>query len=507
MAQQQLAIESKRKTAARIIGVQFSMLSPEEIRRNSVVEITSRNTWLAGKPEIGGLFDSRLGVIEPNQICPTDGKTYTECPGYFGSIELAKPLINMSHIKEIMKISKCVCFKCSKLLINKQQHQHILDWPASRRWDYVSALAVKVKRCGEKTSDGCGCKQPDKIKLEGMSVINAIWETMNTGQVASSSAAGGPGASGGPGSSANTTIKLTLTPEIILKIFKRISDDDVFFMGFHPQWSRPDWMILQVLPVPPPAVRPSVKLDAQQRSEDDLTQIYSNIIKMNNTLRDKLAEPDVASNVIDGLTTLLQHYVAMVANNKIKNAAPLAQRSGRPLQCITGRINHKNGRIRGNLMGKRVDFSARSVITGDPNLSIRQIGVPMKIAKNLTKPVKVNALNMDFLTKLVQNGPEEYPGAKILERATGESISLRYVDRTSLRLRHGDIVHRHMMDGDIVLFNRQPSLHRMSMMGHIVKVMTVGDTFRMNVGTTKPYNADFDGDRRFVPNMRVPQKL
>ena len=486
MAQPQQMVSTK-KTAARIIGVQFSMLSPEEIRRNSVVEITSRNTWLAGKPEIGGLFDSRLGVIEPNQICPTDGKTYTECPGYFGSIELAKPLINMSHIKEIMKICKCVCFKCSKLLINKQQHQHVLEWPASKRWDYVSALAVKVKRCGEKTSDGCGCKQPDNIKLEGMSVINAIWDSI--------SSAGQAG------------IKLTLTPEIILKIFKRISDDDVFFMGFHPQWSRPDWMILQVLPVPPPAVRPSVKLDAQQRSEDDLTQIYSNIIKMNNTLKDKLAEPDVSSNVIDGLTTLLQHYVAMVANNKIKNAAPLAQRSGRPLQCITGRINHKNGRIRGNLMGKRVDFSARSVITGDPNLSIRQLGVPMKIAKNLTKPVKVNALNMDFLTKLVQNGPEEYPGAKILERATGESISLRYVDRTSLRLHHGDIVHRHMLDGDIVLFNRQPSLHRMSMMGHIVKVMTVGDTFRMNVGTTKPYNADFDGDRRFVPNMRVPSKL
>jgi DNA-directed RNA polymerase II subunit RPB1 len=485
----------KHKTAAKIIGVQFSMLSPEEIRRNSVTEITNRNTWLNGKPEIGGLFDSRMGVIEPNMICPTDGLTYIDTPGYFGSIELARPLFTISHIKEIMKICKCVCFKCSKLLINKQQHKHVLEWPASQRWDYVCGLAAKVKRCGEKTDDGCGCKQPDKVRLEGMSVIQAVWENME-------STAGETGGGGG-----KQMVKLSLTPEIVLKIFKRISDDDVFFLGFHPQWSRPDWMILQVLPVPPPAVRPSVKLDAQQRSEDDITQIYSNIIKMNNTLKEKLAEPDVASNVIEGLTTLLQHYVAMVANNKIKNAAPLAQRSGRPLQCITGRINHKNGRIRGNLMGKRVDFSARSVITGDPNLSIRQLGVPMKIAKNITKPVKVNALNIDFLTKLVQNGPEEYPGAKILERATGESVSLRYVDRASLRLQPGDTVHRHMMDGDIVLFNRQPSLHRMSMMGHIVKVMRVGDTFRMNVGTTKPYNADFDGDKRFVPNMRVPRKL
>jgi DNA-directed RNA polymerase II subunit RPB1 len=185
----------------------------------------------------------------------------------------------------------------------------------------------------------------------------------------------------------------------------------------------------------------------------------------------------------------------MIVNNKVKGAVPMAQRSGRPLQCIMGRLNSKNGRIRGNLMGKRVDFSARSVITGDPNLSIRQLGVPTKIAMNITKPVTVNDRNRDFLLKLIQNGPETYPGAKILERRNGENISLRYVDRASIRLENGDIVHRHMMDGDAVLFNRQPSLHRMSMMSHIVKVMQRGDTFRMNVGCTKPYNADFDGDK------------
>ena len=152
-------------------------------------------------------------------------------------------------------------------------------------------------------------------------------------------------------------------------------------------------------------------------------------------------------------------------------------------------INHKSGRIRGNLMGKRVDFSARSVITGDPNLSVRQLGVPMKIAMNITKPITVNDMNLDFLMRLIQNGPDVYPGAKILERKNGEHIPLRYVDRDSILLETGDIVHRHMMDGDAVLFNRQPSLHRMSMMCHIVKVMRVGDTFRFNVACTKPYNA------------------
>ena len=464
------------KAPSRIIGIQFSILSPEEIRKNSVVEVTSRDTYINNKPVVGGLFDPRMGVLEPGTVCPTDGLTYIDTPGYFGHIELARPVFFIQHIKEILKICRCICFKCSKLKINKNQHKHILNKSAEDRWDYVAQTASKVKRCGETTDDGCGCKQPDKLKLEGMSTIYAIWENMET-------------------EDDSKKIIMKLTPEIILKIFKRISDDDVTFMGFNPVWSRPDWMVCQVLPVPPPAVRPSVKHDAQQRSEDDLTHIYSNIIKTNNILMEKMAIPDTNANVIEGWTQILQHSIAMIVNNKIKGVAPMAQRSGRPLQCIMGRLNSKAGRIRGNLMGKRVDFSARSVITGDPNLSIRQLGVPLKIAKNITKPLTVDDLNRDFLMKLVQNGPDKYPGAKILERKNGEHISLRYVDRASIRLEDGDIVHRHMMDGDAILFNRQPSLHRMSMMCHIVKVMFIGDTFRMNVGVTRPYNADFDGDK------------
>ena len=462
------------KPPSKIIGVQFSMLSPEEIRKNSVVEITSRDTYIGNKPVVGGLFDPRMGVLEPGLICPTDGLTYIDTPGYFGHIELARPVFFIQHIKEIMKICRCVCFKCSKLLINKNLHKHILTMNSEDRWDYVCKLSSKVKRCGESIDDGCGCKQPDKIKLEGMATLYAIWENITATEEDPDS----------------KRINMRLTPELVLKIFKRISDDDISFMGFSPTWSRPEWMVCQVLPVPPPAVRPSVKHDAQQRSEDDLTHIYSNIIKTNRDLMEKLNNPNTSPNVIEGMTTFLQYFIAMIVNNKVKGANPMAQRSGRPLQCIMGRLNSKNGRIRGNLMGKRVDFSARSVITGDPNLSIRQLGVPMKIAKNITKPIVVNDRNRDFLTKLIQNGPDVYPGAKILEKKNGENISLRYVDRGSMRLENGDIVHRHMMDGDAVLFNRQPSLHRMSMMCHIVKVMKKGDTFRMNVACTKPYNAD-----------------
>jgi len=189
-------------------------------------------------------------------------------------------------------------------------------------------------------------------------------------------------------------------------------------------------------------------------------------------------------------------------DNRIPGVAAVAQRSGRALKSIKERLVGKQGRVRGNLMGKRVDFSARSVITPDANLGIAELGVPLKIAKNITFPTCVNDRNKSFLTKLVINGPTKYPGANVLERKSGESVSLKYVDRNTITLNNGDIVHRHMIDGDPVLFNRQPTLHRMSMMCHIARVMKVGNTFRMNVADTKPYNADFDGDEM---NLHQPQ--
>ena len=191
-----------------------------------------------------------------------------------------------------------------------------------------------------------------------------------------------------------------------------------------------------------------------------------------------------------------------MVDNRIPGVAAVAQRSGGALKSIKERLVGKAGRVRGNLMGKRVDFSARSVITPDANLNIEDLGVPLKIAKNITFPEVVNSRNIKFLTKLILNGPDVYPGAKILEKKEGDSISLRYVDRNSIKLTIGDIVHRHLMDGDPVLFNRQPTLHRMSMMCHFARIMKRGDTFRMNVADTKPYNADFDGDEM---NMHGPQ--
>ena len=459
---------------SKVIGIQFSILSPEEIRKSSVAEINNRNTYVNNKPVIGGLFDPRMGVLEPGLICPTDGLDYMKTPGYHGHIELARPVFYIQYLNTILKVLRCVCFKCSKILISKEKYKQAMKLQGETRWKYVFGLCNKINRCGEDTEDGCGCLQPTKIRKEGFASIFAEWKNDSDG--------------GEP-------IVIKLIPELVLKIFKRISDDDITFMGFSPLWSRPDWMICQVMIVPPPAIRPSVKHDAQQRSEDDLSHILVNIIKTNKTLQEKI-QANAPANVVDDWTTVLQYYVATQVDNKIPGVSSVAQRSGRPLKSIKDRLNGKGGRMRGNLMAKRVDFSARSVITADPNISIRELGIPMKVAKNITKPVVVNSMNKNFLLSLVRNGPDVFPGAKILDKKNGESITLRYIDRESIVLEEGDVVHRHMMDGDAILFNRQPTLHRMSMMCHIARIMKRGDTFRMNVADTKPYNADFDGDRQ-----------
>jgi DNA-directed RNA polymerase beta' subunit len=294
-----------------------------------------------------------------------------------------------------------------------------------------------------------------------------------------------------------------LEVEYVLRLFRKIADEDVDFMGLSRFWCRPDWMICSVLPIPPPQVRPSVIQDNNQRSEDDLTHKLAEIIKTNNTYLLPRIEANAAKTVIDEWTNVLQYHVATLVDNQIPGVAPSAQRNGRPLKSIQQRLGSKEGRIRYNIQGKRVEFSARSVITPDPNISIAELGVPEKIAMNLTRPERVTPMNKTKLYKWIQNGPLKYPGAKTIRKADGRIISLRHVNTKEIVLRDGDIVNRHLMDGDIILFNRQPTLHRMSMMGHRVKVLS-GKTFRLNVSVTAPYNADFDGDEM---NAHAPQSI
>jgi DNA-directed RNA polymerase II subunit RPB1 len=468
-----------------VVGVQFGIFSPDEIVRRSVVEITSQNTYDGNEPKIGGLFDPRMGVLDNGKTCRSCGQTNHGCPGHFGHYRLARPVYFIQFMEKIRDVLRCVCIRCSKLLIDKNQYARIAKRRGEARWKAVKEACDKVHRCGQDTEDGCGTLKPNRFVTEGIARIVAEWDIYE-----------------GTGDKQTKTVtRQPLEVEYVLRLFKAITDEDVDFMGFSRYWCRPDWMICTVLPIPPPQVRPSVVQDNNQRSEDDLTHKLVEIIKRNKILQDVINKNDNRNN-IDEHTTVLQYHVATLVDNKIPGVAPSAQRGGRPLKSLQQRIGSKEGRVRFNIQGKRVEQSARSVITGDPNISIAEVGVPMKIAMNLTRPEQVTKFNRDRLYKYVQNGADVFPGAKSVVRKDGRMISLKHVNTKEIELHYGDTVNRHLMDGDIILFNRQPTLHRMSMMGHRVRVLPY-NTFRLNVLVTRPYNADFDGDKFLVTNSRL----
>ena len=459
-------------TINKVIGVQFSVQSEEEILNSSVAEIHTQETYDSNIPKIGGLFDPRMGVLDHCQICPTDNLNNKKSPGYFGHIRLAHPVFNMQYISYICKILKCVCIRCSKLKIAQAKRLHPKRDVAFKQ--YVDLCSKKkVEFCGDNNPHGCGAYLPTTITKGSPQIheIHASWK--QDGE----------------------TKKIILNPMDVLRIFKRISIEDIESMGFDSRWCRPHWLIYTVLPISPPSMRPSVKQDNNTRMEDDLTHKLCDIIKTNTVLASKMESKTVKDAVINHWIHLLQYHVATFVDNTIPGVPVAQQRSGRPLKSIKERIKTKEGRVRGNLMGKRVNFSARSVITPDPNLELDQLGVPLSIAKNLTFPEKVTAYNKSYIRKLLENGKNDiHPGAKTYESVTNNrTYSLKYVDLNNIlqNLQEGDIVHRHLIDNDIVLFNRQPSLHKMSMMAHRVKVMPYS-TFRLNVSVTTPYNADFD---------------
>ena len=448
--------------------IQFCVLSPEEIETRSVVEVTKTETYVANEPVFNGLFDKRMGVIDHNSVCLTCEQKNSLCPGHFGHIKLAKPVFHVQFFDTVKKLLRCVCYRCSKIIVDPKSDQvkviQTKKISRQKRWELMHKLCTKkVRRC-----DACGCKQPDKISKEGVLKLMFEWKEMD-----------------------NNANKQVFMAEDVLRIFKRISDEDAELLGFHKKYNRPEWMICINLLVPPPAVRPTVKNDTGARQEDDLTHKLINIVKINTQLKQKIEKG--TKEQIDIITQVLQYEVATLIDNNIPGVPQSQQRTGRPIRSLTERLKSKEGRIRGNLMGKRVDFSARSVITPDPNISIDELGVPIKIAMNLTFPEIVNQYNIKEMYKLVETGPMEYPGAKYV-RKTKEQRTIRLKgmtedERKNIELEHGDVVERHLKDGDYVLFNRQPSLHRMSMLGHRVRVMPY-NTFRLNVCVTPSFNAD-----------------
>ncbi|KAG2023660.1 RNA polymerase II large subunit [Coprinopsis cinerea AmutBmut pab1-1] len=486
--------------------VQFGILSPEEIKAVSVVKIEYPEVMdeTTHKPKLQGLMDPRMGTIDRNFKCQTCGEGMAECPGHFGHIELARPVFHPGFFNKVKKILECICVNCGKLKADitdpafAEKIRHIRN-PKQRMavvWDHCKTKTIceadEPREEGaegdgdepKKGHGGCGHQQP-QIRKEGLKMFVQYKKSKDDDDEMKSL----------------QPDKRLITPSEILTVFKKISDHDLHLLGLSDEYARPEWMILTVLPVPPPPVRPSIAVDGgTMRSEDDLTYKLGDIIKASSNVK-RCEEEGVPAHIISEFEQLLQFHVATYMDNDFAGIPQALQKSGRPVKAIRARLKGKEGRLRGNLMGKRVDFSARTVITGDPNLELDEVGVPKSIAMNLTYPERVTPYNIAYLQELVRNGPTTYPGARYVVRDTGERIDLRYNKRADAFLQLGWIVERHLKDGDYVLFNRQPSLHKMSMMSHRVRLMPYS-TFRLNLSVTPPYNADFDGDEM---NMHVPQ--
>jgi len=473
-------MEMLTETYRKIKSIKFGLLSPDIIRKMSVAIISTPDTYDEdGWPIDGGLMDRRLGTIEPSQKCLTCGNRMGECPGHFGHIELARPVIHVGFAKTIYQLLRATCRRCGRILLSQEEinnYKKMID-EYSKRWpNLLEDLYLKIMAKCLKTKECPHCNEIQyKVKLEKPTTY---YEETKEGVI-------------------------KLSPIEVRARLERIPDDDLMLLGIDPKSARPEWMVLTALPVPPISVRPSITLESGVRSEDDLTHKLVDIVRINERLKENI-DAGAPQLIIEDLWELLQYHVNTYFDNEVSGIPPARHRSGRPLRTLTQRLKGKEGRFRSNLSGKRVDFSARTVISPDPNIGINEVGVPEEVAKILTIPEKVTPWNIDELRKLVMNGPFKHPGANYIIRPDGRRIDLRYTKDLNAKANEitpGYIVERHIKDGDIVIFNRQPSLHRMSIMAHKVKVLPY-KTFRLNLCVCPPYNADFDGDEM---NLHVPQ--
>src|SRR5512139_3254185 len=458
----------------RIGQIEFGLLSPKEIREMSVRKIIWADTYDDdGFPYPQGLMDLHLGVIDPGLRCKTCDQKASECPGHFGHIELAKPVIHVGYTRLIRKLLRVTCRSCGRVLLSPDEIEKVVGTEDEQTGDLLSEKDVKKERI----CPHCGDQQL-KINFEKPTTFSEVM--VEDGK----------------------KIEHKLTPADIRARMEKIPNEDLTPLGINPDTARPVWMILTVLPVPPVTMRPSITLESGQRSEDDLTHKLVDIIRINQRFQEH-REAGAPQLIIEDLWELLQYHVTTFLDNTVSGVPPARHRSGRPLKTLSQRLKGKEGRFRGSLSGKRVNFSARTVISPDPNLSIGEVGVPMDIAMELSVPMIANVRNKEIVKTYVRRGPARHPGVNYVPRPDQRRVKVtdKNCEEVAEQIDIGWKIDRQLADGDIVLFNRQPSLHRMSIMSHRVKVMPY-KTFRLNPAVCPPYNADFDGDEM---NMHVPQ--
>ncbi len=498
----------------KIDKITFHVLGCDEIDKLSCVVVDKKAMYDAGtrKPSANGPLDLRLGVSTKSGICETCGEGIQGCAGHFGKIKLVLPVYHIGFLKNIIGILNCVCKKCGNFLLTlNKKFQLGRKFSSGNNFDFdlVREECKKVRRCWNcgnvngivKKSSGfriycdTGTKNindsdiintNDRLIKNKKANMNTGISNNNFGHLSNQKMAGVK----------HIGAIEEINPLTCLNIFKMIHPKDYYYLGLkYPPMN----FIIENMIVPPACIRPSVDMSEEGFNEDDLTVKLSEIVHTNNLLEENIRKGNVSGSVNEAWE-MLQLQVNLFINSDL----PGIIMPYTPIRGIVQRLKGKQGRFRCNLSGKRVDFSGRTVISPDPNLSVEEVGIPEDIAKVLTVPERVTRFNIEWLKKLVSNRTE-YPGANyVVQHGKDGREFKRFLMYGKIpELDVGDIVERHLLEGDIVLFNRQPSLHRMSILGHRVKIHK-HKTFRFNECNCASYNADFDGDEM---NIHVPQTI
>ncbi|GJN89850.1 hypothetical protein Rhopal_002839-T1 [Rhodotorula paludigena] len=505
----------------RIKHIQFSVLSAREAVAISEFEANQRDLYTPGdrRPVDHGVLDKRLGTSDKSSKCETCGLPLAECVGHYAYVKLVLPVFHIGYFKHVLGILQCICKTCSRILLDSAQHRKYLALFRRPNLDSLTLAAYSKQLaalCRKTTTcPHCGALNGVVKKIGAMRIGHEKWRGRNLKK----EAGGRDGAEGKGNYQAwrasfdeavredkqiETHIDKAiddLNPLKVLSLFRKVTSADCELLGLDPTAGRPEEFLWQYISVPPVCIRPSVSQEAAT-NEDDLTVKLTEIVFMNAVIKTGLAKGVTTQNLMEQWE-FLQLAVATYINSELPGI-PTAI-GAKPMRGLCQRLKGKQGRFRGNLSGKRVDFSGRTVISPDPNLMIDQVAVPERVAKILTYPERVTAHNLERLRQAVRNGTDVHPGANFINQGGDSGLKkfLKFGNREMMadKLRIGDVVERHLRDDDIVLFNRQPSLHRLSILSHRVKVRP-WRTFRLNECVCTPYNADFDGDEM---NLHVPQ--
>jgi len=484
---------TKRKT---VNGLEFSPPSTSKIIGYSSIQLANSFLYSKFSTETiqGGILDSKMGAINKT-LCKTCKKNLKKCLGHCGYIKLFLPVFNIGYLKAIQIILQIICKACSRILVEPgkkrkafvKRIRKIRKKGEHYRIEYITDL---LKKC--KNSDLC----PYCLSRNGRIKKSGNYEFIHTIEIEED---------GIPLFHEKKTEKvltafeeIELNPLNIFLLFQKIKFEDLEILDIDEIETRPENLLTCFIPVPPLIVRPSIILKEKMSNEDDLTTKLSDIYIINTFLKKNL-EKEVSFFQMKNNWDILQVECVKYLNSETFSL----EKNSRPFKSLFKRLKGKNGRFRGNLGGKRVDFSGRTIISPDPNLPLNILGFPSRLATKLTFPEKVTKYNIERLQRNLIRRSSKFSGAIFFmdEKKQKKAINISPKENDFLNLKEGFLIERHLKNNDIVLFNRQPSLHRISIMAHRIKLIP-GKTFKFNECICKPYNADFDGDEM---NIHVPQ--